>query len=471
MIKSEALKQKKFTMPNAYVIIFFVIMITCLATWVVPPGAFEYEKVDVNGNMRNVVVPGTFQYLPEGEAKPVGLMGFLSSFHRGLISASEVVFLSFLAYSSFYLIMSTGAMDALIGTLLKKFSGKEKIIIPLFFTVFALGSSFLGMWSEYYGFFPILVGLGTALGYDAMVGFAIIQLGIGVGFATSIMNPFTVVIAQSLAGLPLYSATGFRVVMSIIFYSIGIWWILRYCKIIKADPTKSIVYGDKNLHEFNKDDLLNYKMTQKHVIILLEMLVCISVTVYGMLKLDWGVVQLSGIFLLMGIVAAVINGWGPNKISEELLIGCGKIAYGAMIAGVARAILIVLQDGKIVDTLINFLGSSLQSLPSYFSAQGMLIAQTIINFLIPSGSGQAATTVPILVPVGDLVGVSRQVVVLAYQFGDGFSNLLWPTSNIAIGCGLAGIPINKWWKFFVPLFLIMFVVQLIMLTVAVIIGV
>lgn len=470
MVKLDDKAKKGFAMPNAYVILVFIILFASIATWLIPPGVFEYEQVDVQGTMRNVIVPGTFEYLPAEEATPVGPLGFLSSFHRGLISASEVVFLSFLAYSSFYLVMKTGAMDAMIGGLLKRFSGREKLVIPLFFTVFALGASILGMWSEFYGFFPIMVGLGTALGYDAMVGFAIIQLGIGVGFATSIMNPFTVVIAQSLAGLPIYSASGFRIVVSVVMYAISIWWIFRYCKKIKDDPTKSIVYGDVSAHQFNREDLINFKMEKKHVYILTEMFLVITLTIYGMIKLDWGVVELSGMFLFMGVLAALINGWNANKIVEEFFKGCSQIAYGAMIAGIAKAILVVLQDGIIIDTIINSLAIFLASLPSSVTAQGMLVVQTIINFFMPSGSGQAATVIPILAPVGDLVGVNKQITVLAFQFGDGFSNLLWPTSNIAIGCGLAGIPINKWWKFFVPLFGILYVAQMAFLLIASIIS-
>ena len=191
---------------------------------------------------------------------------------------------------------------------------------------------------------------------------------------------------------------------------------------------------------------------------------------YGFIKLEWGSIELSGIFLLMGIIAAIINGWGPNKIAEEFIEGCRNIVYGALIVGFAGAILVVLKEAQIIDTIVNFMGSSLSRFHPAIAAQGMLFIQTIINFFIPSGSGQAATVIPMMAPIGDLVGVSREVTVLAYQMGDGLSNLLWPTCGIVTACGIAGIPIDKWWKFFVPLFGIMYIMQMIIIFIATIIG-
>ena len=180
----------------------------------------------------------------------------------------------------------------------------------------------------------------------------------------------------------------------------------------------------------------------------------------GFLKSGWGTIQLTGVFLMMGIIAALIYGWSPDKIAEEFINGCADIVFGALIVGIARATLVVLQDGMVIDTIINTLANQLVGLPSAVAAQGMLLIQTMINFIIPSGSGQATTIIPIMAPLGDLIGVSREMTVLTFQMGDGLSNLLWPTANIAIGCGISGVPLSKWWKFFVPLFGILYVTQM-----------
>ena len=171
-----------------------------------------------------------------------------------------------------------------------------------------------------------------------------------------------------------------------------------------------------------------------------------------------------------GIVVALIYRWSADKIAREFINGCKDIVFGAMIVGVAKAVLIIMQDGKIIDTIIYFLSSQLEGLPPVVSALGMLVIQTFINFVIPSGSGQAATIIPLMAPLGDLMGLTREVTVLTFQFGDGFSNLLWPTANIAIGCGIAGVPLNKWWKFFLPLFGIFFAIQVVFVVGAVLIG-
>ena len=171
-------------------------------------------------------------------------------------------------------------------------------------------------------------------------------------------------------------------------------------------------------------------------------------------------------FLMMGIVAAAIYRWSPNRIAEEFINGCADIVFGALIVGIARATLVVLEDGMVIDTIINSMASLLTGLPASIAAQGMLLIETLINFIIPSGSGQATTIIPVMAPLGDLIGVSREMTVLTFQMGDGFSNLLWPTANIAIGCGISGVPLSKWWKFFLPLFGMMYVVQMLLIVFA-----
>lgn len=469
----EVKTKKRFSVkvPNTFVILFFLILIVSILTWIVPPGEFEYEEVEVNGVTRKLVIPGSFHTIDRSEAHPAGIIDFFSSFHKGLISAADIVMLNFMVCGAFTMVIETGAFHAFLGTLLKKFQKRDKILIPLFFMIFALCGSLLGMLDEFNGLIPIIVGLGVALGYDAIVGLSIVALGAYIGFSGSIMNPYTVVVAQNIAGIPLYSNSGFRIICFLIFCTISILWIFRYGAKIKKDPTASFMYGEKTMFSFDKDELEQYEITWKHKLILIIVVASLVLVIWGSIKEGWGSSELTGVFLLMGILAGIIDGWNADKIAEVFLKGCEAIVFGALLTGVAKATLVVMQDGMIVDTIINSLASSLQGIPSMLAAQGMLIVQTLINFIIPSGSGQAATVIPILAPIGDIIGVSREVVVLAFQFGDGFSNLLWPTCGVAVVCALSGVPMNKWWKFYVPLFGILLVTQMILLGIAVAIGI
>ena len=462
------MEKKKFRlhMPHVFVILFFLVLVASISTWIIPPGQFDYQSVDVNGTMRDLVVPGSFHYIDRSEASPTGIIDFFCSFHRGMIAGAEIMMMIFIVNAAFSMIVKTGAFDCMMGALLRKFDGKEKILVPLFFLIYALGATLFGMWNDFNGLIPIMVGMGVALGYDALFGFAIINLGIGISFASALVDPYTIVIAQSIAGIPVYSNPEIRIAMFVIFSAMSIWWIFRYGKKIKADPSKSLMAGEKTKFQFDRDELVKLKVGTREKLVLADILVCLIIIMYGFLRSGWGTIQLTGVFLMMGIIAAVIYRWSPNRIAEEFINGCADIVFGALIVGIARATLVVLEDGMVIDTIINSMASLLTGLPPAIAAQGMLVIETLINFIIPSGSGQATTIIPIMAPLGDLIGVSREMTVLTFQMGDGFSNLLWPTANIAIGCGISGVPISKWWKFFVPLFGLMYVVQMLLLVFA-----
>ena len=459
-------KKKGLHMPHVFVILFFLVLVASISTWVIPPGQFDYEPVDVGGTMRELVVPGSFHYLDPSEASPTGILDFFCSFHRGMISGAEIMMMIFIVNAAFGMIIKTGAFDCIMGALLRKFDGKEKILVPLFFLIYALGATMFGMWNDFNGLIPIMVGMGVALGYDSLFGFAIIELGIGLGFASALMNPYTIVIAQSIAGIPVYSNSGIRIAMFVIFSAMGVWWIFRYGKRIKENPSRSLMAGVESKFHFEKSELVKLKVGTREKLVLADILVCLGIIMYGFLKSGWGTIELTGVFLMMGIIAALIYGWSPDKIAVEFINGCADIVFGALIVGIAKATLIVLQDGMVIDTIINTMANALTGLPTAVAAQGMLVIQTLINFIIPSGSGQATTIIPIMAPLGDLMGISREMTVLTFQMGDGFSNLLWPTANIAIGCGISGVPLSKWWKFFLPLFGLMYVVQMLLIVFA-----
>ena len=443
--------------PHVYVIICAIILFVSVCTWFVPPGQFDTETIEVEGASRTVVIPGTFHILDEKH--PAGVVTILSSLHRGLVSGAEVTMLIFLVNGAFSMVLKTGAFNAFLGSLLRKFSSRAKLVIPVFFLTFAVLSSTFGMWNEYNGLIPVFMGLGVALGYDALAGFAILELGKGIGWSAATLNPFSVPVSQGIAGVPIFSGMGFRVASFVIFSALGIGYIFYYGQKVSKDPSKSLIRDDKLEINFDRDEIINTKTTKKQMWILIEILISLIVIFYGSLKLGWGNAELAGIFVLMGIFAGAVSGWGPSRMAEEFLAGASTVVMGALVVGFAKAILVILQGALIIDTIVYYASQVLQGMPPIVAAQGMLLLQTLINFFIPSSTGQAATVIPILAPLGDLLGVSRQVTCLAFRFGDGFSNILWPTCSLAISIGISGISMHKWWKFFLPLFGILYVAQ------------
>jgi uncharacterized ion transporter superfamily protein YfcC len=462
--------KRKLVMPDTYIIVAVIVLVMAALTWVIPPGSYDYHEVDVNGRMRSVAIDGTFHYLDKSEANPTGLLAYFKSLYEGCVDAADIIFVIFTCAGTFGILVKTGAFHAGIGTVLRKMGSKEILLVPILMSVFALGSSTFGMLTEFYGFIPLMVGLGVAMGYDAMYGFAIIALGEYVGFMGATLNPYTVAVAQSIAGVPLYSATGFRAVALASFILASSAYVIVYGKKIQRNPRLSVVYGHESIHALDKQDLERYTVDTRAVLIIIDVLATLGVLMYGLMKLGWGYGELAGLFLVMSMIAAGISGWTPNRWVDEFMVGVKTIVWGGLLTGVAKAIVVVMEDAHIKDTIIFALSNGLKSFPAVLSAQTMLVAQTVLNFFIPSGSGQAAATMPIMAPLADMLGVSRQVACLAFQFGDGLSNLVWPTCGCVIICALGGIPIEKWWRWFLPLAGILFVMQMIFIALAMVIG-
>lgn len=465
-----SVKTSRFAMPDTYIIVAVIVLVMAALTWVIPPGTYDYHEVDVNGRMRSIAIDGTFRFLPESEANPTGPLAYFASLYTGCVDAADIIFVIFVCAGTFGILVKTGAFHAGIGTVLRRMGSKDVLLVPILMSIFALGSSMFGMLSEFYGFIPLMVGLGVAMGYDAMFGFAIVALGGYVGFMGATLNPYTVAVAQSIAGVPLYSGIGFR------FFALGCFllassaYVIVYGKRIRRNPELSVVHGQESIHALDKAELERYRLDTRAVLIILTVLATLGFLMYGMMNLAWGYGELAGLFLVMSMIAAGISGWTPNRWVDEFFIGVKAIAWGGILTGVAKAIVVVMEDAQIKDTIIFALSNAMKSLPAVVSAQTMLAAQTILNFFIPSGSGQAAATMPIMAPLADMLGVSRQVACLAFQFGDGLSNLVWPTCGCVIICAIGGIPLQRWWKWFLPLAGILFVMQMALIALAMAMG-
>jgi len=452
--------------PHTFVLLFSLIILAVIGSYIIPAGEFDRAKDPNSG--KTVVVPGTFHKVDQN---PQSFFDTFIAVQKGSIDAADVVFFVFFVYASFYIVLQTGALHSFIGWLLRVLKGKEIIIIPIFMYIFALGGAVFGMYEETFGFIPLFVGLAIAMGYDALVGMSIVALGVAMGFAAAFMNPFTVGVAQKVAELPLFSGMGFRIIVWFVFVTMSVLWTMRYALRIKKDPSKSYLAGmDMGKFALNHDELVEKKMSGRDKLILFWVVAVIGLLVWGVIVKGWYFDELAGLFIIMGIAAGFMAGWGPSKIAVTFLEGAKDIVFGALVVGLSRAFLVIMREAKIIDSVINAMALPLSQLPRWLAAEGMLVVQTLINFFIPSGSGQAATTMPIMAPLSDLLHISRQTAVLAFQFGDGFSNILWPTTLLPVICSIAKVPIEKWWKYFVPFFGWLLVAQVVFIAVAVGVG-
>ncbi|WP_307252054.1 YfcC family protein [Moryella indoligenes] len=452
-------------LPHIYVLLFGITVLCTILTWILPAGSFDRT---LNEAGREIVVAGTFHLT---DPSPVGPFEMFKCIYEGLCDAAGVTMFVFVAYAFIGLIISTGAFDGLIAGLLRTFKGKSKaIIIPIFITLIGFASSTIGVFEETFPFIPIFVGISIAMGYDAIVGLAIVALAAAIGYSGAFMNPFTVGTAQSIADLPIMSGAGFRIFCHICMIIVASVYTVRYALKIEKDPTKSLVYGETNEFAISEEEVQNHPFGIREKLVLATLLAGILLLIYGTKTFGWYFTELSALFIIMGLVSAIIMGWSSNVIAGKLSKSFSDIAEACLMIGIARGVLIVLQHGNIIDTVVYGLSLPLVHLPSLVSAECMLLVQTLINFLMPSGSGQAVVSMPIMAPLSDIIHVQRQIAVLCFQYGDGLSNVLWPTALTPVVTGIAGVKLEKWWKWFIPLFLMLLATQMVTIAIAVLIG-
>ena len=444
--------------PDSLVLIFALIVLAQIASYVLPAGEFERDG--------RRVVPGSYRAV---DAEPLPPLAFLTSIPDGLAAAQEIIFFVFLAGGVISVVRATGAVDALIGAAIGRLASRPAWLVAGMVGLFALGSSTVGMAEEYMPFVPILVTMCLALKLDAVVAVGIVYVGAGVGYACAALNPFTVLIAQDIAGLPLTSGQVARWGLLVVCAAVGVHHILRYAARLRSDPASSLVAGVDYSTGFDLPADVGF--TARRLAVVLVFAGGIGVFVYGVAVLGWYLTELSAVFLGIGLIAAAAGGLGPDPAARAFLRGAGEMTATALLIGFARTIEVVLSDARVIDTIVNGLAGSLAALPAHAAALGMLGVQTVCNLFIPSGSGQAYVTMPIMAPLADVTGVTRQTAVLAYQFGDGFTNMLVPTNALLMGMlALARIPYQRWAAFVVPLLIKLYLVAAIALVAAVELG-
>lgn len=456
----------KFKVPHTFVLLFGLIVLVAIATYIIPAG--EYERVENPETGVMEVDAESFQFI---EQNPVSIPQIFTAIPTGMNEAAWIIFLIFIIGGAFGMINGTGAIESGISKVVVGLKDREKILIPATMFLFALGGASFGMAESTLVFIPIGVMLARRLGMDAITGMAMVVLGAAAGFTSGVLNPFTVGVAQGIAELPLFSGMAYRIIILIVYVAIGAAYVVWYGNRVKKDPTKSLVY-ELELEEKGKMRPLDEVVfTKRHALVLLALLAGFGVIIYGVFN-EWSTgTDITATFIAMGIVAGLVGGNSVNKIAEDFVEGAKGLTYGALIVGLAYGLMVVLREGQIIDTVIYSVASVVSGMPAVLGGAAMYTVQMFINFFIPSGSGQAAVTMPIMAPIGDLIGMTRQSTVLAFHLGDGLSNYIYPTSGILMaGLSLANIPYTKWLKWFLPLFFIWYIVSCIFMVISVLIN-
>lgn len=453
--------------PHTLVIIAAILLLVAIATYVVPGGIYE-RFISESG--RELVVDGSFEYIKN---VPQSIFDVLQSPIDGIQEASQIIAFLFIVGGAFNIITKTKAIDNGIKRAVHVFRGCEIWIIPLIMFLFSLGGAVFGMIEESIPFVAILVPLTLALGYDSIVAVAISFFGCVVGLSTAMMNPFSLGLALEIAGLEFLSGSGYRTIVWFVMTLISILFVMWYAQRIKKNPKLSPMYEldqvrrDKELEICKENEIFSYR----HKIILLSILFSLGFIVYGVIEHGFYINEIAAIFLGMGLFSGLLGGLSFDEISNALIEGAKDMIGPALMVGFSRGIVIVATNGQIIDTILFVLSNLLITLPTVIAAYLMLIIQTFINFFVGSGTGQAALTMPIMAPLGDLIDISRQTTVLIYQLGDGLSNAIYPTSATLIACiGAAKIPYSKWLKWMMPLQGILLIASLFFITIALNIG-
>jgi len=455
-------KKFKLSVPHVYILLLGLVLICSILTYIIPAGSYDMVTLDSG---REVVDAGTYHKV---DPTPITLMQFLSAVPRGMQEAAQIIFFVFVVGGAMAVVTETKAIEAGLGRMIKAMKGMAILIIPVIMFLFSLCGAVFGMSEETIAFIPIFVSLCVAMGFDSITGVAVVLCGAGAGFAGAFMNPFTVQVAQGIAELPLMSGLQFRIVMYILFVILTTAFVMRYAAKVKKEPTLSSMYEFDKTREDTVDleQLPDFGVREK--LILLVFAAPIVLVVYGVIKKAWYMDEISAVFLGMAIISAFIaKDMGFNRFAVVLGSGMADIASGALVVGFARGILVVLNDGQILHTILFAAASLLGQLPSMISAVGMYIFQCLLNFIVPSGSGQAAVSIPIMAPLGDLVGVTRQTATIAFQLGDGISNIFTPTSGYFMaGLAVAKVPWAKWAKWILPLIGLQYLLGAILVIVA-----
>jgi len=453
---------------DSLVLIFSVILLAQVLVYVIPQGEFDRQPYPENPD-RSMVIAGSYNESSAQQRVDIQPWYFLQAIPKGFAAAQDIIFLIFIVGGVIAILRASGAIDSVLHKAVLRLGHSPGILIGGCLVLFALGSFTIGMGEEYVPLIPIIVTMSLAMRMDAIVAMGMVWIPYGIGWACAGTNPFGVIIAQNIANVPITSGWQLRLLMMTAFLVVAYHHLYRYAVKVRRDPSSSLVAGIDYSEGFElpRDTVLN----KPRIAILVVFVTGVVGFVYGVSAYDWYIGELNAVFLAIGLLTAIIARMAPGDTSRTFIKGAADMTAAALLVGFARSIEVVLADGQVIDTVIDSIASVLTNLGPETSAVGMLVVQTICNFFIPSGSGQAFVTMPIMSPLATLTGVPQQTAVLAYQFGDGFTNMIVPTSALVMGAlALGRIPYGAWVRFIGPLLLKIFALAAVFLIVSIHIG-
>ena len=455
-------------MPTAYTTLFLLIILVAIATWFIPAGAYDYAD--------GVPVAGTYHPV---DANPQGIGGILQAAFSGFYDAVDICVFILMVGGFLGVVMKTGAVDAGVADIIRRLGGREKYLIPILMLLFGLGGTTYGMWEETMAFYPLLLPVFLAAGYDAVVGIAVILLGAGAGVISSTVNPFATGIAAGFAGVSLGDGILLRLIQWVVFETAAIWFVMAYAAKVKRNPSKSVVGVGAGKIQVAMDETVPFTPRQKVIMVVFTLV--FLVMVYAVVPFDemglplpvlgWWFPELSALFLVGGVVVGLIDRLREVEIAETFVSGCADLLGVALIIGISRGITVLMNDGSITDTVLHWGEEALSGATPIVFVLLVYLIYLPLTILIPSSSGLATLSIPIIAPLGKFAGVGGDLVVTAFQSASGLVNMITPTAAVLMGAlALGHVPYDRWVKFVWKLMLYFLALTMMFLIVGVIIG-
>lgn len=466
---------KQFKVPHVYAIIFALMVIFAVLTWIVPSGS--YQRQEVNG--REVTVAGTYEqsektYIDEETGDEVdlrqGVFDVLQAPTRGIQEAIEIVAFILIVGGSFQVITKTGAITSGMGRVVRRFKNKDILIIPIAMVLFALGGTSFGMAEETLPFFAIFMPIMMAMGFDSMTAFMVVFVGARTGYIASTINPFNVLIAQGILGIQGNPQLWLRMIAWVVLTAVAITWVVLYARRVKKNPESSITFEDdiaKKVEFAADESALDAEFTGRQKGVLAVFIAGMCLIIWGLVTQGWYMNEISAVFLAMGLLAGVIAGFSQDVIAQEFVAGIADFAFSAIVVGLARGILVIASDGMIIDTILNALATGLGGIPAVLFTTLLYAVENLLAILVPSSSGLAALTAPIFGPLTELMGLNPEAAVWALSMGSATMSLICPTSAILVaGLGVCKIKLGQWWKTVWKFFLVVSLINIVFVAIS-----
>ena len=466
---------KQFKVPHVYAIIFALMVIFAVLTWIVPSGS--YQRQEVNG--REVTVAGTYEqsektYIDEETGDEVdlrqGVFDVLQAPTRGIQEAIEVVAFILIVGGSFQVITKTGAITSGMGRVVRRFKNKDILIIPIAMVLFALGGTSFGMAEETLPFFAIFMPIMMAMGFDSMTAFMVVFVGARTGYIASTINPFNVLIAQGILGIQGNPQLWLRMIAWVVLTAVAITWVVLYARRVKKNPESSITFEDdiaKKVEFAADESALDAEFTGRQKGVLAVFIAGMCLIIWGLVTQGWYMNEISAVFLAMGLLAGVIAGFSQDVIAQEFVAGIADFAFSAIGVGLARGILVIASDGMIIDTILNALATGLGGIPAVLFTTLLYAVENLLAILVPSSSGLAALTAPIFGPLTELMGLNPEAAVWTLSMGSATMSLICPTSAILVaGLGVCKIKLGQWWKTVWKFFLVVSLINIVFVAIS-----